>query len=418
MADRWLIVADDLTGAADSGVAFAQRGWVTDVFWGETPPSEEAAVWAFDADSRYCASGEAGRRHRDALRRWLTPDRLLFKKIDSTLRGQPAAEIAALCATLRELGRDTLGVFAPANPAMGRTICDGHVFVRGEPLERTETWRREHSYANADLAAILAYTGLRPVKLPLAQVRAELSELRKTLHALAAGAAHQPGTIVICDSENDDDLCRIAGAARGLATTGFYIGTAGLAKALAAQSSLPEPRVIRLEPTTRGTLIAIGSPAQESRAAARKLAVYLNVRPVRIDGRAERRIDSAAEAMFAISIMARVISGHDVVALLEPVAGTDAPPHPGHVRILAATLAEALKYMGALIVSGGETAAALLAQCQVHGIRLLGEIEPGLALGMTRGKVQVPIVTKPGGFGDENCLIRCVDRMRAQRETE
>jgi hypothetical protein len=37
---------------------------------------------------------------------------------------------------------------------------------------------------------------------------------------------------------------------------------------------------------------------------------------------------------------------------------------------------------------------------------------------MTRGKVQVPIVTKPGAFGDENCLIRCVDRMIEQRETE
>ena len=418
MPDRWFIVADDLTGAADSGAAFAQRGWVTEVFWGGTPPDEDAAVWAFDADSRRCASGEAGRRHRDALRRYLTPDRLLFKKIDSTLRGQPAAEIAALCATLQELGRTTLGIFAPANPAMGRITRDGHVFVRAEPLERTETWRREHSYENADLAAILVSAGLRPIKLPLAQVRADAPELRKALHAFAAEAAREPGTIVICDSENDDDLCRIAGAARGLAATGFYIGTAGLAKALAAQGPLPQPRVISLEPTTRGTLIAIGSPAQASRAAARKLAVYLNVRPVRIDGSALRRFDSAAEVMFALSIMGQVATGNDVVAVLEPVEGSESPPDPGHARIFAATLADALKHMGALIVSGGETATALLAQCQVHGIRLLGEIEPGLALGMTRGKVQVPIVTKPGAFGDENCLIRCVDRMREQRQTE
>ena len=418
MPDRWFIVADDLTGAADSGVAFAQRGWNTEVFWGETPPGEEAAVWAFDADSRRCAPDEAGRRHRDAVRRCLTPGRLLFKKIDSTLRGQPAAEIAALCSTLRELGRATLGIFAPANPAMGRSTRDGHVLVRGEPLERTETWRREHTYENADLATILASSGLRPIKLPLAQVRADAPELRRALHAFAAEAPDEPGTIVICDSENDDDLCRIAGAARGMAGTGFYIGTAGLAKALAAQGPLPEPRVIRLEPTKRGILIAIGSPAEVSRAAARKLAGHLNVRPVRIDGRAERPFDSSAESMFALSIQARVISGNDVVAVLEPVEGSEYPPHPGHVRILAATLAATLQYMGALIVSGGETAAALLAQCQVHGIRLLGEIEPGLALGMTRGKVQVPIVTKPGAFGDEDCLIRCVDWMHEQRQPE
>jgi uncharacterized protein YgbK (DUF1537 family) len=87
MSERWLILADDLTGAADSGVAFARRGWSTEAFWGETSPGDEVDVWAFDTDSRRCAPGEAGRRHRDALHRWLTPDRLLFKKIDSTLRG-------------------------------------------------------------------------------------------------------------------------------------------------------------------------------------------------------------------------------------------------------------------------------------------------------------------------------------------
>ena len=43
---------------------------------------------------------------------------------------------------------------------MGRTTRDGRVFVHGEPLEQTETWQREHSYENADLAAILATAGL------------------------------------------------------------------------------------------------------------------------------------------------------------------------------------------------------------------------------------------------------------------
>ena len=63
---------------------------------------------------------------------------------------------------------------------------------------------------------------------------------------------------------------------------------------------------------------------------------------------AGRLIDNSAEAMFAISIMARVISGHDVVALPEPVEGCDSPPDPRQVRIFAATLAEALEYTGAL----------------------------------------------------------------------
>lgn len=86
-----------------------------------------------------------------------------------------------------------------------------------------------------------------------------------------------------------------------------------------------------------------------------------------------------------------------------------------YARRFAASLAFALEQMGALIVTGGETATALLARCNVHGIRLLEELEPGIALGMTRGPVEVPVVTKPGAFGDEESLRRCLDTLNELR---
>ena len=54
--------------------------------------------------------------------------------------------------------------------------------------------------------------------------------------------------------------------------------------------------------------------------------------------------------------------------------------------------------------TGGETAAALLSRLGVNGIRLVDEIEPGIPLGLTLGEVSVPVVTKAGAFGDEECL--------------
>ena len=156
MPPRWLILADDLTGAADAGVAFAQRGCDTEVTWGDSPPPPDVTVHARDLATRGCSARDAAERHADALRRWLEPGQAVFKKMDSTLRGQPAAEIAACCQALRELGHPAWGVLAPANPPMNRTTRDGRVFVKGEPLETTETWKREHSYADADLAAMLA----------------------------------------------------------------------------------------------------------------------------------------------------------------------------------------------------------------------------------------------------------------------
>jgi uncharacterized protein YgbK (DUF1537 family) len=70
-----------------------------------------------------------------------------------------------------------------------------------------------------------------------------------------------------------------------------------------------------------------------------------------------------------------------------------------------------------LVATGGETAAALLARLGAHGIRLLAEIEPGIPLGLTLGEVSVPVVTKAGGFGDEDCLKRIIERLRSIRQT-
>ncbi len=115
MSERWLILADDLTGAADSGVAFAKRGLSAEVVWGEHAREQgEVAVLAYDTDSRRLNAAAAFARQREAARRFLTPGVPLYKKIDSTLRGQPAAEIAGICATLRESGRPPCGIFAPA----------------------------------------------------------------------------------------------------------------------------------------------------------------------------------------------------------------------------------------------------------------------------------------------------------------
>ncbi len=125
----------------------------------------------------------AAGRHADVLARLLTPGRILFKKIDSTLRGQPAAETAAALAHLRSLAGSGFGVFAPAFPATGRTTIDGHILVKGRPLEEAEVWQRDHTYPSADLVEVLATAGIRGERIPLAMVRG--GDLKATLATLA-----------------------------------------------------------------------------------------------------------------------------------------------------------------------------------------------------------------------------------------
>ncbi len=413
MSPRWLILADDLTGAADAAVAFARRGHDTEVLWGDTSLADGTAVSALNLDSRAVSAADAAARHRNALRR-CHAGHALFKKIDSTLRGHPAVEIAAISTALREQGRPSWGLLAPANPAMRRTTRGGRVFVAGEPLEDSVTWKREHSYPNADLAAIVRSAGLRVVSLPLAALRGDESVVRGAF-AAAAASDQTAGTILVSDAETDEDLGRLVAVASGLAP-GFFAGTAGLANAL-ARSAPGRPKTrLTLDPTSRGTLVAVGTLAPVSREAARRLAARDGVDLVRVTP-AGPAGSAPGDGQLAIGIAARLTRGETVVALLDAPEVAGGAIDSSYARGFAASLAIALEQMGALIVTGGDTATALLAQCRVHGVRLLDEIEPGIALGITRGPVEVPVVTKPGAFGDEESLRRCLDTLNQLRRT-
>ena len=125
-----LLIADDLTGACDAAVHFARRGYRTQVrldFHGE-----ETSVLAISSESRDL-SGAKLRQVIDELAQRLPVDRarILFKKIDSTLRGNVGAEIAA---ALTAFGCEA-AVITPAFPAMGRTVEGGYLRMGGaEPI--------------------------------------------------------------------------------------------------------------------------------------------------------------------------------------------------------------------------------------------------------------------------------------------
>ena len=418
--ERWLILADDLTGAADAAIAFARRGVHTEVGWGECNARDcsAAAVFAYDCDSRRLGAQEAALRQLAVATRLFErrPDSALFKKIDSTLRGQPAAEIAALCAVLRDTNKSVFGIFAPANPSMGRTTRDGRVFVHGEPLEDSETWRREHSYPSADLAAIVASAGLHAVKLPLAQLRAGEGAVRAALSA-AAGTSPGATTILVCDAETDDDLACIAALARATAMPDFFIGTAGLANALAQDVPRGTPQSVSLAASRHGALIVVGSLASASRTAARELAASAGVRHVLFTSRMLLADDARTRTNVALDIRIALERGTDVLVEMPLEEDPDLSAGPALVRSLAMCLSPAYPRMSGLIVTGGETAAALLRQCYVARVRLVDEIEAGTALGVMVGEMNVPLITKPGAFGDSRSLIRSLERLRSIRKT-
>ena len=416
MSADWFILADDLTGAADSAVAFAERGISTCVTWNEGVPttSTPPAVIAYNSASRELTAIAAIAVQRAALQKFLRPGTRLFKKIDSTLRGQPAAEIRMLCDVLREQRGSAFGIVAPAFPTLGRTTLKSHIYVDGLPLEETEVWAREHTYSTANMLDILTSVGLNAELISLAEVRATQALLVSTLLRIASNRA-----LAVCDAVTEQDLECISAASRALNVECFYVGSGGLARAIAGTCDAAQ-REIAAKPmiSHAGALIVVGSLAKASRAAARELArasgvkyLPLKAEVVTEERRAEERKQFVADAIEAIE------AGQD--ALVEIVFATRPDPAaiPELVQKLSGLIVPCASKASAIAATGGETAAALLQSLNTTGIEMIAEIDPGVCLGVTIGARRVPVVTKAGAFGDERSLIRVTERLRKIRNT-
>lgn len=116
------ILADDLTGAFDAAGPFAQRGQTVAVALHPYAVAQAVAtgcdVVAVSTRSREIPASEAAARVA-AVRAALPPMVRIFKKVDSRLKGNIAAELAAL--------QPSRLFVAPAIPAFGRIVRDGLV---------------------------------------------------------------------------------------------------------------------------------------------------------------------------------------------------------------------------------------------------------------------------------------------------
>jgi uncharacterized protein YgbK (DUF1537 family) len=409
MASRWLILADDLTGAADCAIAFARHGMHSVVAWGESPESGEAAVVSVDVDSRRFPAGAAISRQLSAQAAHLRPGMRLYKKIDSTLRGQPAAELAAQLGALAAAGAGPapLAVIAPAFPATGRVTLGGRVVVNGLPLEDTPLWARDHTYPSAALPEVLGCAGLAAQVIPLEVVHAGI----EVVHARMEDAVRSGTAAVVCDCAAETDLAIVAAASLRL-DQAVWVGSAGLAAAFAALEGPVNPVRPSLPRRSGPVLTVVGSLAEISRVQARALVAgglvrHLPVLPATLFAGPE----TPDWRLAAASLADALASGRDVLLELVLTPDPDLEQGPFLAERLTALVKTAAPGIGALVATGGDIGCALLWNLGVHGIRLLDEIEPGVPLGMTLGKVSIPVITKAGAFGDPGTLCRCLERL-------
>ena len=381
------LIADDLTGACDAGVQFAQRGFSTLVEIGpgaaEHPPFD---LLVLTTNSRDGTPAAAAAKVRDACRALRGEGReIIFKKIDSTLRGNLGAELEAAMIACE----CSLALVAPAFPAMGRTLEGGALRVAGSgPGEAIH------------LPALLEQQGL-----------AYVAHFARPVWAGGCGSPIKQmrllpeGTAVVFDSTCDDDLQAVARAGMYFEKKVLLAGSAGLAAATAKVIEESSPRDSRDGAPCAGgasgsVLLAMGSTHPLTQAQVNYLLKNSNA----------ACIELAAD--FAHQAARFVKEGKPLLVVIRPDVETRDPFTP----LLAALEDPGVR---GLALSGGDTAFAILSAIGATGIRLEREVVPGIPFGRLLGGPAdgLAVVTKAGGFGAENALAMIADYLARQVRT-
>jgi uncharacterized protein YgbK (DUF1537 family) len=367
MSDFFL--ADDLSGALDAAAAFHHAGQrVTIALSLDAWPAGARAgeVVAFTTETRNSTPAAA----MEAVTRAIAHghargSRLVYKKIDSTLRGPVAAELAALEAALPA----TRILFTPANPAVGRTVRAGILRVHGVPLAETEFGRD-----------------------PVMPVRE--SEIRRLL-----GDAASP-RVTIADAETEQDL---VAAVAGIAAAGepwVAVGSGALARPVAAnrcRERAPADRWVAEAAIAGPMLFVCGSAHPVNRLQAARLEREHGVATHSVSITDRAGAVAAAAADIAKSGAATLMiqdTRADSRAALETITKAAG-------EVIARTQARRI------FATGGETAFALCRALEISELTFSAELEPGLSLSRAQTRAgEILFAIKPGAFGSEETWER------------
>lgn len=391
---RIAIIADDLTGAMDSGAQLARAGYRTAVAFrgSEIPHLPDLDAVSVDTDTRPLDPKYAAELVRETVRR-LKETRILYKKLDSTLRGQVVSELEA---ALEESDR-SLCIIAPAFPSTGRATVGGVQLINGEPLHDTRladdpvTPVRE-----ANLTALLAEGGLENVGALGVGDLEKPESIRKALDAYRW---------IVADATEDVHLKQLVEAVPDPSEV-LWAGSAGLVVVLGEVYPGPESETSSVEPTPTAArvLTVVGSTNPTVRGQLRHLDEACAVEPIPLHS---NRLGDGEAVETALRMCSGSLNKGSSVALYS----TDDEILAGETGRIVEALAEIVVRLSedglfdALVLTGGDTAVHVARSLGARGILLDGEIEPGVPIGTLIGDNPYRVITKAGGFGMPETLL-------------
>lgn len=410
-----LIVADDFTGALDTGVQLAGCGARTRVV---TDPAfsfegaQDAEVLVIDAETRHLPPSQAAGIVGDIVARAAAQKvPYIYKKTDSALRGNVGAELGAMLAASGEKALP----FLPAYPQMNRLTRGGVHYIEGTPVAQS----------------VFGVDPFEPVRRSrVADLIAAQSSV--TVHSVPADAPVPAGEgIYVYDAASLEDLEQAGRTLMAAGRLHISAGCAGFGAVLPGLLGLGHPERVARPELDRRLLVVCGSVnpitlaqldhAQQAGFARLRLAPRQKLQP---------GYWHTGEGEQALRKMEEVLKDHPLCIIDSNDAGGNQPTaayaedlgcslETMRVRI-ASSLGDLVAglfrspHLGTLLLTGGDTLLQCMRCAGVTELEPVCEMEKGVVLarftcdGCTRH-----VITKSGGFGQATLLTDLAARLAA-----
>lgn len=428
-----LLIADDLTGGADAGVQFAKRGLKTLLlpFHGEgfaLCQADAAEVLVVNTITRSLTPTEAFAVLSDLMKQLSHTDfQIIYKKIDSTLRGNIGSEMDAI---LKQTNLP-LAFLAPSYPEQGRTLVGGIMLVNEKPLALTETGRDAASpVEESHVCKLLAAQTTMPIgTIDLTHVASGKAVLKRMVEEQRQAGRR----IIIFDAVTRQDLATIAEVALSMEIVPLLVGSAGLAGEI-ARIRVPGTVTVNRNwgDSFRHIMIVGGSASTVTHEQLRRLeekgfpSFELTRKIVNGNGSMGtedrlRLVRQLGSALSAGNVILRTFTERwtdnegGQLTIPRRIAGAMAD-------VTCEALQEARVNTGdlALCLTGGDTALEVLNVLRADQMEIRGEIIEGIVIARLMGGLWngLTIVTKAGAFGKEDALERVIETLVTSSSTK
>lgn len=394
-------IGDDFTGSSDLANTLAKGGMRTVQYTGvpDTPAGDEVQAGVVALKTRSIDPGDAVRQSLSALR-WLKDQgcRQFFFKYCSTFDSTPDGNIGPVADALAEALDAQKVIVCPAFPGTGRSIYQGHLFVKDQLLN--ESGMQNHPLTpmtDADIRRWLA----RQSRYSVGHVAAgDVFAGAERIEVVLAGQHDAGHRLIVVDAIRDEDLIEIGKAARGLT---LITGGSGVALGLPANFGCTAAEV-RWTGQPGKSVVLSGSCSAATRAQVAFHALRHPVRKIPAGEVVEGRLMPAeiADWLLGSEGIPLVYSSADPaeVAGVQDMFGREISS-----SALEAFFAEVARLAVAggatrVISAGGETSGAIIDGLHLGKLEIGPEIDPGVPA--LRAGPDLVVALKSGNFGAED----------------